>query len=143
MGDTDADARRNANYALYERMTAAQNAKDADAFLACFTDDVVFEAPAYAPDGEPIAAGREAMGAMFEVLKQKFTTMHYRVKRFIPAVDPDLVIVEVRGDNEVAGSAKRYRNAYLFLVGCRDGKIASIYEYSNPQVYDDALGEEA
>lgn len=138
MGDDDG-ARRARNQALYERMTAAQNAKDAAGFLACFTADVVFEAPAYTKHGEPIAVGRDAMGAMFEVLKQKFDTMDYRVKRFIPAVDPDLVIVEVTGDNAVAGTDKRYRNQYLFLVGCRDGRIASIYEYSNPQVYADAV----
>jgi len=139
MSTRDADARRARNQDLYERMTAAQNAKDSAAFLDCLADDIVFEAPAYTKNGEPLAVGRDAMAAVFEALKQKFETMNYRVKRFIPAVDPDLVIVEVAGDNAVAGSDKRYRNQYLFLVGCRDGKIASIFEYSNPQVYADAV----
>ena len=48
--------------------------------------------------------------------------------------------VEVRGDNEVANSDKRYQNDYLFLVQCRDGKIAHIFEYSNPLVYKTAVG---
>ena len=138
--DTEADERRRENYALYDCLVKSQNAKDTDGFLACFTDDVVFEAPAYSKGGAPIAEGREAMGRMFEVLKEKFTTLGYRVNRVIPAVDPDLVIVEVKGDNEVAGSGKHYCNDYLFLVGCREGKIASILEYSNPQVYDEAVG---
>jgi ketosteroid isomerase-like protein len=49
------------------------------------------------------------------------------------------VIVEVKGDNAVAGSDRRYQNDYLFLVQCRDGKIAHIFEYSNPMVYAAAV----
>jgi len=136
----EANARREANHALYNRLLAAQNAADAEGFMACLSDDIVFEAPAYSKTGEPIANGIDSMRVMFKALTDRFTSFNYQVKRFIPAVDPDLVIVEVKGDNQVAGSDKRYRNNYLFLVGCRDGKITSIFEYSNPQVYDEAVG---
>jgi ketosteroid isomerase-like protein len=139
MSTLDANARREQNYALYNRMAAAQNAKDAQGFLACLARDIVFEAPAYSKTGEPIAKGRDAMAVMFKGLSDRFDTLNYQVKRFIPAVDPDLVLVEVRGDNKVSGSDKRYRNNYIFLVTCRDGEIAHIFEYSNPQVYDDAV----
>ena len=137
MTESEVEEHRQRNYDLYERMRKAQNARDTEGFIACFAEDVVFEAPAYS--SEPIAVGREAMAGMFEVLKQKFDTMNYQIKRFIPAVDPDLVVVEVKGDNKVAGSDTYYRNDYLFLVGCRDGRITSIFEYSNPQVYADAV----
>jgi ketosteroid isomerase-like protein len=136
----DANARRDANYELYKRLLTAQNASDAESFLACLSDDIVFEAPAYTKDGAPLATGLDAMGVMFKAMTDRFTSFNYQVKRFIPALDPDLVLVEVKGDNEVAGTSKRYRNNYLFLVTCKDGKIARIFEYSNPQVYDEALG---
>lgn len=138
MSDSD-EVRRRANFARYERMQAAQRDGDKGAWLACFTDDVVFEAPAYR-DG-PIAEGLEGMGRVFDSMQERFSSIHYEVVRFIPAVDPDLVLAEVRGDNAVRGSANRYRNQYLFLVTCRDGLIARIYEYSNPLVYADAVGD--
>jgi ketosteroid isomerase-like protein len=133
------DARRAANYALYERMQEAQRDGDKDAWLACFTDDVVFEAPAYR-DG-PIAKGRDGMARVFDSMQERFSSIHYEIMRFIPAVDPDLVLAEVRGDNAVRNSTSRYRNQYLFIVTCRGGRIAGIYEYSNPSVYADAVGD--
>jgi ketosteroid isomerase-like protein len=135
---TDPDARRQQNYETYQRMRVAQNAGDRDGWLACFTDDIVFEAPYYNHDG-PLAAGRAAMARVFDRMNETFLSVDYQVKRFIPAVDPDLVIVEVKGDNEVAANHNHYCNDYLFLVQCREGKIARIFEYSNPLVYQSAV----
>ncbi len=78
------------------------------------------------------------MRAMYLGLMQSFETIDYRIERFIPALDPDLVIAEVAGNNLVAATGKYYRNRYLFLVQCRDGRIAHILEYSNPQVFSAA-----
>jgi ketosteroid isomerase-like protein len=130
----DDAARREENQGLYERMIKAQNAKDRAGFLACFDDAIVFEAPYYSPDS-PIAAGNAAMGSMFDILCGKFSSIDYRIKRFIPALDPDLVIAEVRGSNAVAGSDRVYRNDYLFLVNISNGLIIRIFEYSNPNAY--------
>jgi uncharacterized protein len=130
--------RRDANYELYERMISAQNAKDRNRFLACLSDDFVFEAPYYRPDA-PIADGKEAMGRTFDTLCTKFSTIDYQIKRLIPALDPDLVIAEVRGNNPVADSNRVYNNDYLFLVDTRDGLITRIFEYSNPTVFARAV----
>ena len=135
---SDDDARREANYDTYRRMRAAQNSGDKAAWLDCFNDDVVFEAPYYRAEG-PLASDRDRMASMFDRMQEVFSSIHYEVKRFIPAVDPDLVIVEVRGDNAVANSDRRYQNDYLFLVQCRDGRISHIFEYSNPMVYQAAV----
>lgn len=138
MEPQDTDAQRQANFDLYARMIAAQNAKDIEGCCACIADDIVFEAPAYRPGGEPIASGAAAMREMFLGLMQTFETIDYCVTRLIPALDPDLVIVECSGNNLVAATGKYYRNRYLFLVTCRDGRIAHILEYSNPVVHRDA-----
>jgi len=139
MGTTDDEERRAANHGLYDRMRTAHNAGDREDWLSCFTDDVVFEAPYYRAGG-PIASGRAAMGQTFERMAETFSSINYEIKRFIPALDPDLVIVEVRGDHEVRSNHKRYQNDYLFLVDCRDGRIARIFEYSNPTVYATSVG---
>jgi ketosteroid isomerase-like protein len=138
----DDAALREENQRLYQRMILAQNTKDRAGFLACFDDGIVFEAPYYSPDG-PLAASRAAMGSMFDILCEKFSSIDYQVKRFIPALDPDLVIVEVAGGNAVAGSERLYRNDYLFLVSTRGGLITRIFEYSNPNAYArDVNGQE-
>jgi ketosteroid isomerase-like protein len=139
---SDDAARREENQGLYERMIKAQNTKDRAGFLACFDDASVFEAPYYRPDA-PIAAGKAAMGSMFDTLCGKFSSIDYQIKRLIPALDPDLVIAEVRGNNAVAGSDRVYRNDYLFLVNISDGLITRIFEYSNPNAYArDVNGQE-
>jgi uncharacterized protein len=125
---------RKESHRLYERMIGAQNAKDRDAFLACLSDDFVFEAPYYRADA-PIADGKEAMGRVFDTLCAKFSSVDYQIQRLIPALDPDLVIAQVRGNNPVAGTDRVYNNDYLFLVDTRDGLITRIFEYSNPTVY--------
>ena len=137
---TDAELRES-NFALYRRITDALNAKDIEACCACVAEDIVFEAPAYRESGVPVASGGAAMRAMYLGLMESFETIDYAIERFIPALDPDLVIVEVAGNNLVAATGKMYRNRYLFLVQCRDGKIAHILEYSNPQVFRAAHDE--
>jgi ketosteroid isomerase-like protein len=134
---TDAELRES-NFSLYRRMTAALNAKDIDGCCATIAEDVVFEAPAYREPGVPVASGSAAMREMYLGLMQSFKTIEYTIERFIPALDPDLVIAEVSGNNLVAATGKYYRNRYLFLVQCRDGRIAHILEYSNPQVFRQA-----
>jgi ketosteroid isomerase-like protein len=131
---SDDAARREENYRHYERMIKAQNAKDREGFLACLDEAFVFEAPAYRPDA-PIATGRAAMGVVFNTLCDKFSSIDYRIRRFIPALDPDLVIVEVRGNNVVAGTSRVYRNDYLFLITVSGALITRIFEYSNPDAY--------
>ena len=126
---------RESNFELYRRMTAALNAKDIEGCCACIADDIVFDAPAYREPGVPVASGGADMRAMYLGLMESFDTIDYRIERFIPALDPDLVIVEVAGNNLVAATGKYYRNRYLFMVQCREGKISHILEYSNPQVF--------
>lgn len=104
----------------------------------CFSLDVVFEASSYRRDAS-IASGLKEMSDIFDCMTRTFSCMDYEVKRFIPAVDPDLIIVEVSGDNEVASNENRYRNDYLFLIQCRDDKITRIFEYSKRVVSSSAV----
>ena len=131
-------ALRESNFALYSRQNDALNAKDIEACCACIAGDIVFEAPAYREAGVPVASGHQAMREMYLGLFRTFATIEYTIDRFIPALDPNLVIVEVSGNNLVAETGKYYRNRYLFLVRCENDKIAHILEYSNPQIHREA-----
>ena len=62
--------------------------------------------------------------------------MNYRIVAEYPALDPDLVIVECRGDNVLAGSPGHYRNHYVMFIGFDDaGLVRHWREFSNPDVY--------
>ena len=56
----------------------------------------------------------------------------------IQTTDPDLVIVEVQGDNELAGSDRRYQNHYLMFLRFTDGLVSHWREFSNPDVFRQA-----
>ena len=61
------------------------------------TDDVVYEAPYYAIERH----GKAELAAMLAAVQERFDSVSYVVVDDFPTVDPDLVIVEVRGDNRV------------------------------------------
>lgn len=135
MTESEHESRRRTNHALWRRCVAAQCARNKEEWLATLSDDIVFEAPGYGVR----RAGRPAMANVFDGMLERFSRIHYEFLRFIPALDPDLVIAEEIGDNIVSGSNAPYQNRYLFLVTCFGGRINHILEYSNPQVLVDAL----
>ena len=53
--------------------------------------------------------------------------------------NPDLVIVEVRGDNRVRGTDRHYQNLYIMFLYFRDGLVYRWREFSNPDVYRSAV----
>ncbi|MFI5101451.1 MAG: hypothetical protein ACHQE5_13210 [Actinomycetes bacterium] len=57
----------------------------------------------------------------------------------LPDVDPDLVIVEVRGDNKVRDGDRRYQNHYIMFLYFREGRVYRWREFSNPDVYRTAV----
>jgi hypothetical protein len=61
------------------------------------TDDVGHEAPYYGLERN----GRPALAATLTAVQDRFDMVSYVVVDDFPAVDPDLVIVEVRGANRV------------------------------------------
>ena len=71
------EQRRQQNYETYHRMRAAQNDGDRETWLACFTDDVLFEAPFYRDDNSPLASGRDAMARVFDRMKETFSSINY------------------------------------------------------------------
>src|ERR1700742_4199943 len=90
-------------------MLVCFSAGDARGQLDRCAADVVCEAPYYAIERH----GRTELAAMLAAVQERFDEVSYVVVDDFPTVDPDLVIVEVRGDNHVRGSEQRYRNHYI------------------------------
>ena len=136
---SDGRARWARHAAVVEQMLAAVSSGDVDGYLACVDDDIVYEAPYYAEMAP--RRGRDDLAAMLTNMSTRFASVSYEVTGTFETVDPDLVIAEVRGDNAVRDSDRRYRNRYVMFVRFRDDRVVHWIEYSNPMVYRDATGE--
>ena len=137
---TDVDERRERNYETVRTMLACFSAGDKEGQLAHVTDDVVYDAPYYR-EMEP-RRGREQLRTMLENVELRFERVSYVVSDWFPTVDPDLVIVEVRGDNVVRDADRHYQNHYVMFLRFRDGKVHEWREFSNPNVYREAVADD-
>ena len=117
------------------QMLACFSAGDAQGQLDHCADDVVYEAPYYGIERH----GKADLAAMLASVQERFDEVSYVVVDDFPAVDPDLVIVEVRGDNRVRGSEQRYQNHYIMFLYFRDDLVVRWREFSNPDVYRTAV----
>ena len=98
-------------------------------------DDVVYEAPYSAIERR----GKTALAVMLAGVQERFDRISYVIVDDFPTVDPDLVIVEVRGDNKVRGGEQRYENHYIMFLDFRDDRVVRWREFSNPDVYRTAV----
>jgi ketosteroid isomerase-like protein len=116
-------------------MLACFSAGDPQSQLDRCTDDVVYEAPYYGLERH----GKAELAAMLTAVQERFDSVSYVIIDDFPTVDPDLVIVEVRGDNHVRGGEQRYQNQYIMFLYFRDGLVHRWREFSNPDVYRTAV----
>jgi ketosteroid isomerase-like protein len=121
--------------ATVRRMLACFSAGDAQGQLEHCADDVVYEAPYYGLERH----GKAELAAMLAAVQERFDEVSYVVVDHFPTVDPELVIVEVRGDNKVRGREQRYQNHYIMFLYFRDGLVVRWREFSNPDVYRTAV----
>lgn len=123
------------NHETVKTMLACFSAGDPQGQLDRCTDDVVYDAPYYGLERN----GKPELAAMLSAVQERFDSVSYVIVDDFPAVDPDLVIVEVRGDNHVRGSERRYQNHYIMFLYFRDGLVYRWREFSNSDVYGTAV----
>ncbi len=122
--------------ALMERLTAAQNAGDVDAMVACFHDDYRSEQPVF-----PARAftGAEQVRANWSALLAAIPDFRSELVR--TAVDGDTVFAEVHWTGTKAdGTALDERG--VFIGGVRDGRIAWARIYVD-EVHRESAGIDA
>jgi ketosteroid isomerase-like protein len=123
------------NLETVHEMLACCSAGDPQGQLDRCTDDVVYEAPYYGLERR----GKAELAAMLAAVQERFESVSYAIVDDFPTVDPDLVIVEVRGDNHVRDGDHRYQNHYIMFLYFRDGLVYRWREFSNPDVYRTAV----
>jgi ketosteroid isomerase-like protein len=111
--------------------------KDPEGFLRHIGDDFIYESPFYS-SVSPVH-GRDGMRSMLQAVATIFRTVRFDVIEAFAGSDPGRVVVECRGDGVVASTGTPYRNHYVMLLQFRDNKVTSWREFSNPEVYRNAL----
>jgi ketosteroid isomerase-like protein len=104
--------------ALVERLTAAQNAHDLEAMLACFHEDYRSEQPRFPAR---TFQGSDQVRANWSALLDAIPDFHAEVLR--SAVDGDVVFIEVHWTGTKADGAALDERGVLVL-GVRDDRIA-------------------
>lgn len=127
---------RESNIAAFETVMAAVNAGDGEAARAYLDESVQYEAPWYSLH----IKGSDDLVRMFGALGERFASIDYQIVAIHPALDPDLLVVEARGDHAVRNSDRRYQNEYVLFVYFDNGRIIRWVEYSNPEIYKAAVG---
>ena len=123
------------NLDTVRHMLACFSAGDPQGQLDHCADEVVYEAPYYGLERR----GKAELGAMLTAVQERFDEVSYVVVDCFPTVDPDLVIVEVNGNNKVRDSEQRYQNHYIMFLYFRDDLLVRWREFSNPDVYRTAV----
>ena len=104
--------------ALLDRLTAAQNAHDLEALVACFHEDYLSEQPQFPAR---TFRGIEQVRANWSALLSAIPDFHAETVR--SAVDDDTVFVEVRWTGTKADGTPLEERGVLIL-GVRDDRIA-------------------
>jgi uncharacterized protein len=96
-------------------------------------DDVVWELPFAPALGHPArVAGRADVvqfAAWFVGAVENFRFFDVRVQA---CADPDAAVVEVKGEGQIKGSGRTYRQEYVVFLRAAGGKIALLREYFDP-----------
>jgi len=115
--------------------------KDLEAFMSLWADDGVQEMP-YAPEGllPKKWTGREEIRRQYSALPTNFTFMRFPITAIHETSNPEVAIVEFRGEIEIAATRKRYDNTYVGVFRIKEGKITHYTEYFDPIIYTKAFG---
>ena len=115
-------------------------AMDVEAFEALHHPDVVYNV-----SGQTIISGRyESFAALRAILPAIFDALDFEDFQFAvkwkimnESADGATAIMEARGK---AKNGQRYDQRYAHIFSFRDGKIATVHEFFDTQLANDALG---
>ncbi|MEQ8742088.1 nuclear transport factor 2 family protein [Parasphingorhabdus sp.] len=130
----------NTNRAIVDAYYTALSAMDIDGFEALHHPDVVYNV-----SGNTIISGRyESFAALKQVLPAVFEPLDFEKFRFAvkwrvmnDGPDGATAIMEASG---MTRSGQRYDQRYAHIFSFREGKIASVHEFFDTALANDALG---
>jgi uncharacterized protein len=126
---------------IIEQLFARLSAREFGALEELLDDDAVFNV-AYAPAGTAFTVrGATAIQAMFETgVATMFSRLDFEVLATYLGQDPGVIVVEYASSGVAAPTGRPYRNRYAGIFTIRDGKVALLREYHNPERMIEAFG---
>lgn len=110
--------------------------KDFEAFEALWHEDAV-QVPIFRPEGMDHFVsrmeGREQLMTHYRAALANRSGHDFWIDALHATQDPEVFVVECRGRSVVGETGHLYENSYVFVFTLREGKIAHLKEYADPQ----------
>jgi len=110
-----------------------------DEWIELWADDRVCEFPFAGPERPRLLQGKEQILAYMTDYPSRISIDGVNELRVHPALDPNVVVVEMTIRGRAVETDKPYNQQYVIVAEARDGKLAHYREYWNPLVSAEAL----
>ena len=108
-------------------------------WIELWADDGVCEFPFASPGRPRLLQGKEQILAYMTAYPSRIFIEGVDKLRVHPALDPNVVVVEMTIKGRAVETDKPYNQQYVIVDETRDGKLTHYREYWNPLVLDEAL----
>lgn len=131
---------RRVNRAVVESFFSRLEAMDIPGFVALWAEDGVQVMP-FSPAGFPKELrGRAAILKQYGGLPANYTGMRFPGRVVHETADPEVFVVEYRGEITVKATGKLYNNDYVGIFHVKGGRLVRFVEYFNPIVLQESFG---
>jgi uncharacterized protein len=115
---------------------------DADGLADLYAPDAVIEFSFAGPPGTPVRIeGREAIREYSrQVTASPVRIEGYEVTELYQTQDPEVVIVEMRGEGTVTTTGRSFTAASIQVLRIRDGHIVLFRDFADPRVLEEVIG---
>ena len=120
----------------YQRLLTAARFGE---WIELWADDGVCEFPFASPERPRLLQGKEQILAYMTAYPSRIFIEGVDKLRVHPALDPNVVVVEMTIKGRVVETEKPYNQQYVIVAETRDGKLTHYREYWNPLVSAEAL----
>ncbi len=108
-------------------------------WIELWADDGVCEFPFASPGRPRLLQGKEQILAYMTAYPSRIFIEGVDKLRVHPALDPNVVVVEMTIKGRAVETDKPYNQQYVIVAETRDGKLTHYREYWNPLVSAEAL----
>jgi hypothetical protein len=136
---TDDESARQTTLTLMQQYQTLLTEARFDEWIELWADDGVCEFPFASPERPRVLQGKEQILAYMTDYPSRISIDGVDELRVHPALDPNVVVVEMTIRGRAVETNKTYNQQYVIVAEARDGKLAHYREYWNPLVSAEAL----
>jgi ketosteroid isomerase-like protein len=136
---TDDESARLTTLTLMQQYQTLLTEARFDEWIELWADDGVCEFPFAGPERPRLLQGKEQILAYMTDYPSRISIDGVDELRVHPALDPNVVVVEMTIRGRAVETDKTYNQQYVIVAEARDGKLAHYREYWNPLVSAEAL----